>query len=109
MPAPNPRNQAEAITYAHRKEREKFREFLVAETELIEILSWAELPTTKKVVKAFTQFEERIWKKLKACQWTEAEGKGLVFLLNYAGLLQETIGDCKKTYQNLQVKKQKEG
>ena len=103
----NPRNQAEAITFAHAQERDAFKELLIHESELTEILRWAELPVTKKVREAFLKYEEKILKRLKSTQWTEAEGKGFAFLCNYIGLLERIVGDCQKKHQSIQVKKQK--
>lgn len=107
MPVSNPRNQAEAMTQIRTQERNAFKELLVQESDLVEILNWAELPVTKKIREAFKKYEEKVLKKLKSAQWTEAEGKGLAFLCNYIELLERIIGDCQKKYQNVQIRRQK--
>ena len=105
----NPRNQAEALTYLKRQEKNVFADLLKAESELLEFLTWAELPMSKKIRERFIKFEGKIFKIFKDNKWTEAEGRGIAYLFQFTGILEEMVKTYREKFNQIQQRKQKEG
>ena len=107
-----PRNQAEALTFIKRREKELFdKKLFESESETVDFLSWAELPTTKKIRKKLEQTREKFQDYFESQKWKdEAEARGLAYSMKFLDVLEKLVSAYKKKYENIQTqKKQKEG
>jgi len=103
-----PYNQAEAMTRLLEGEKQIFEVLLKREGEIIEFLNWADLPQTKKVRKAFADFEAKVLKTFKENKWEEeAEARAIAYLLQFTGIIDETIISSQKAFKQIQERKQK--
>jgi len=104
-------NQAEALNELAKKRKKdqvaKFEKVVLAESDAQQIMLWAEEPITKIVRENFKFAEKKILKELKSNKWTEAEGRGLCYALEYMGILEEIIGSAQKLFSKTQTYKQK--
>ena len=100
-----PFTQAEMATWIETQKREGIERAL---GEAQSILVWAELPETKRVRNLMKKLEEPYIKILKKNQWKdEAQGRGLCYLWNYLGFLEELIEASRERVQNIRLKKEK--
>jgi hypothetical protein len=102
-------SQADAMNRLKKQKDELFKKMLIEEQEVADVLEWAEFRVTKKVRKAFQDFEKKVLQEFKKNKWTEAEGRGIAYLLHFTGILEGIIEDSRKKWNSIQTRKQKEG
>lgn len=109
--ASQPRNQAEALTFIKKREKElRNKELFESESETIELLNWAELPITKKIREKFKETREKFQDYFESQKWTnEADARGIAYSLRFLSVLEKLVESSKKQYGRIQAKKQKEG
>lgn len=111
MPVVHPRNQAEAeskrIDALRRKQDEIRRQLFNTESEVVEFLNWAELPMTQKIRQSFIDFGQNVQKVFEANKWTEAEGRGIAYLLPFTRIIEKMISNEKRKFNQIQERKQK--
>ena len=104
-------NQADALNDLAKKRKKdqiaKFEKVVMAESDAQRIILWAELPETRIIRENFKVAEDRMLKVLKDNKWTEAEGRGLCYALNYVGILEELIRSANRLFAKTQTYKQK--
>jgi len=107
----NPRGQQEIHKYLRQKESQNLKTVQqnLTEGEALEIIRWADLPTTKLFGEYLKKFEATVNSKLDASDWDFPTGRGLCFLRNYLGILDRFVVRAKKNYKQIQDRKSKEG
>ena len=105
------RNQADVANRFAEARRKEIIRLANDEQGVVDIISWGELPTTKKVREAFSKFEQKLLRRLKKGaigekQWSEAEGRALALMLEYSGLLEDILSQAQKQFLLIQQKKQ---
>lgn len=105
-----PRNQAEALTFAKKREKElRDRKLFESESECLELLNWAKLPITKRIIKKFRETKEKFHDYFESQKWTnEADARGIAYSLRFLSVLEKLVESTQKSYENIQSKKQKE-
>jgi thioesterase domain-containing protein len=105
-------NQAEALNSQVRSiEREKraiFNKLMEVEGEVVAFLTWVDAPSGQKVIGAFADFKDKILRVFKANKWTEAEGRGIAFLLQFVDILPEMKKDAEKKLNAIRARQAKE-
>lgn len=91
--------------------RQEFEKLLAEENLRLNILQWANHPVTLQIRELFKKLEKPFINILKKNKWkTEAEARGLCYLWNYLGFLEEIIESSQQKVRRIQkVKQQKEG
>lgn len=103
-----PRTQPEVIAQVKRQKDAAFAALLKAEGEINAVLQWADLPTTKKIRAAFGDFKNGVIKIFKQNKWTEGEGRGLAFVLQFADLLEDEIKKAQNKLARIRQQQEKE-
>jgi len=81
----NPRNQAEALTFAKKQAKDlQDKKLFESESETLEFLHWAELPVTN-----------------------EGDARGLAYSMRFLRVLEKLVESYKDRYNKIQTKKQK--
>ena len=105
------RNQADAANrWVEARHKELIR-LANDEQGVVDVISWGELPMTRKVREAFKKFDAKLLRRLRKGaigekQWPEAEGRALAIMLEYAGLLEDILSQAQKQFLLIQRKKE---
>ena len=105
-----PHNQAEALNFVKKQEKELAKKLFEKESEIVEFLNWIELPIGIKVRNKFKEVHGKFLEYFEAQKWKdEGEARGLGYSMRFLRILEKMVESSKKDFQKIQTRKQKEG